>query len=148
MSEIKKQTQAEKYLIAHEYEANEHGAFIYTSTSGNHKVEMEAVLEDYHHESSKDNMEAIEELEEDVSKLSVKVADLIKKKYNLQEKVETLQYENDELSTRTEGFTHETLIDEKKLEILKRLYKHLSLDELEDVEAPFKDRTGYIDVNY
>lgn len=145
MSEIKKQTQAEKYLIAHEYEANEHGAFIYTSTSGNHKVEMEAVLEDYHYESSKDSVETIDYLEKEVAHLKIDIIDLKQEVSDLEDDNDSMQVE---VEKGIEGFTPETLIDEKKLEILKRLYKHLSLDELEDVEAPFKDRTGYIDVNY
>jgi hypothetical protein len=41
-----------------------------------------------------------------------------------------------------------SVLDEKKLEILHRFYKFLSLEELEAMEAPLKDRVGYLDINY
>lgn len=134
MSEVKKQSQSDKYLVAHEYEPNEHGAFIYTSTSGNHKVEMSAALEDYHYESSKDNVEEVDTCNDRNSALG--------------DEKDSLEQELEELSSRLEGFTATNLLDEKRLEILRRMYKHLSLDDLEAVEAPFKLRTGYLDINY
>lgn len=145
MSEVKNKVSPDKYLVANEYEANEHGAFIYTSASGNHKVEMSAVLEDYHYESSKDNMEEIDELTKEVAHLKVDIIDLKLEISDLEEDTDNAQIE---VEKGTKGFTATTLIDEKRLEILRRMYKHLSLDELQAVEAPFKLRAGYLDINY
>lgn len=144
----KQQTTADKYLIQHEYEPNEYGVFIYASTSGNHKVDISSVLEDFHYEQSKHSLEAIEDLQREVDVLQGRNTDLKNKNEMLNEENVRLQTESDDFQPIFWDLHPKTLLDTKKQEILQRLYKFTSLEELEAVEAPFKESVGYVDLIY
>lgn len=144
----KQQTTADKYLIQHEYEPNEYGVFIYASTSGNHKADISSVLEDFHYEQSKHSLEAIEDLQREVDMLQGQNRRLENKNKRLNEENERIQEELDDLRCITDRLIPKTMLDTKKQEILQRLYKFISLEELEAIEAPFKERVGYVDLIY
>jgi vacuolar-type H+-ATPase subunit I/STV1 len=141
MSKTIKRSPAEEYLIEHEYQRNEHGVFIYISVNGHHSINMEDVLTDFHHEKGIELLDNIKDLESQI--------------HDLEDKAENLQEELDDEKTSVteleEFFGEEgdrLLLDENKLEILKRMYKHCSLDDLEAIEAPLKQRVGYLDLIY
>jgi hypothetical protein len=150
MSTDKKElTQAEQYL-SRGFEVNEHGVYIYTSTNGNHHINLADILEDYHHEQKSDQSDIIREMDSEIQELKGEKEELERDLKEANEQVSEMEDEarEAERSSIEEDPEKQTLFGEKKLEILRRMYKFLTLEELEVMEAPVKDRVGYLDINY
>lgn len=138
MSTTKTKSEAEKYLEENEFEINEFGAYLYVSQNGKSSVNLEIALTTFNTEQTV----KIKDLKNEIFSLTKDICDLeddIQKKDN---QIYSLENDMEDIYEKTKDLSPNSLIDEKRIEIIKRLYKHLTLDELEAIEAPFKEKVG------
>lgn len=122
--------ESEKYCVTSKFVSNEHNTFVYQSHDGVHKIDLPSILEEFHEQQSEEALGLINDLEAKVSELE----DQLDEKDRLDEEMGSLQQEVNDYSKIAEGLIPETLIDQQKLEVLRRLYKNCDLDVLEQIE--------------